>query len=225
MIKMSLTPSMSVRSAEQALAIGYAPADAVAALHALMALDATLGTIIRSTREPIVGQMRLTWWHEALTRLDVAPAPAEPVLQALAAAVLPVVGGAALAGLIDGWEALLEPILDDVAIEQFATARGARLFAFAGTLCGIADPRLTTAGEGWALADLSLRTSDRAIARMIAQRASVRLDNALAGRWPRRARALGALALLARSDLRDTMPAVGGPKRIGRILIHRLTGR
>ena len=42
--------------------------------------------------------MRLAWWREALQRLDTAPAPGEPVLRELAAAVLPLgVTGTALA--------------------------------------------------------------------------------------------------------------------------------
>lgn len=213
----------SSRAAERALAIGYAPAPAREAVAALLALDDTLGAILRTTREPIVGQMRLTWWHEALTRLDSAPPPAEPVLQALAASVVPGVSGAALADMIDGWEALLEPELDAAAIDLFAGARGGRLFAAIATLCGAIDPRIDAAGQGWALADLAQRISDPGLADSIRRQALARLDAALAGTWPRRLRAPGALALLARADLQGV--ATASPKRIGRILIHRLTGR
>jgi phytoene synthase len=210
---------------EVTLAIGYAPAPSRAALGALLALDGTLGVILRTTREPIVGQMRLTWWHEALTKLDTAPPPAEPVLQALAASVVPTTGGAALAAMIDGWEALLEPALDDEAIRLFATGRGEGLLSAMAAVCDVSDPRIALAGQGWALADLSQRISDRTLADAIRTRAIAALDGAMTGVWPRKARALGALALLARADLREAAPAPGSPKRIGRILIHRLTGR
>ncbi|TXC71133.1 hypothetical protein FSB78_09335 [Sphingomonas ginsenosidivorax] len=211
------------RGAQRALAIGYAPAAAREAVAALLALDDTLGAILRTTREPIVGQMRLTWWHEALTLLDGAPPPAEPVLQGLAAAVVPGVRGAALAGMIDGWEVLLEPELDKAAVDLFAAKRGGGLFAAMATMCGADDPRIGRAGQGWALADLAQRISDPVLADAIRQQALARLDAALVGAWPRRLRALGALALLARADLRGG--ATASPKRIGRILIHRLTGR
>lgn len=216
---------MTPGSPEQALALRYAPTQAQQALAALLALDDTLGQILRTTREPIVGQMRLTWWHEALTKLDSASPPAEPVLQALAASVVPTVGGAALATLIDGWEALLEPMLDDDALALFATGRGGRLFTAMARICGVEDARIAVAGEGWALADLSRRMSDPALADRVRDMARARIDAAMVGVWPRDARALGALALLARDDLRAGAPAVGSPRRIGRILIHRLTGR
>ncbi len=216
-----MTPTQS----ERALALSYAPRGAAEKLTALFALDDVLGDIVRSTREPIVGQMRLTWWHEALTKLDGGPPPAEPVLQALAASVVPTVGGAALAAMIDGWEALLEPDLDEAAIAAFAAGRGERLFALMAALCGVDDARIRPAGAGWALADLSRKISDPVLADRIRQQASSRLDQALVGVWPRKARAMGALALLARDDLRPDAFAAGSPKRIGRMLIHRLTGR
>ncbi len=223
MVNMALTFPADAQGAERALAIGYAPEPARAGIAALFALDDTLGNIVRSTREPIVGQMRLTWWHEALTRLDSAPPPAEPVLQALAASVLPTVHGSALADMIDGWEALLEPDLDEAATATFAAGRGGRLFGAMGVLCGVRDPRIDRAGQGWALADLSQRISDPVLAAAIRQRALTEIDAAMAGAWPRAARSLGALALLARADLEGV--ATASPKRIGRILIHRLTGR
>ena len=223
MVNMALTFPADAQGAERALAIGYAPEPARAGIAALFALDDTLGNIVRSTREPIVGQMRLTWWREALTRLDSAPPPAEPVLQTLATAVVPGVSGAALAEMIDGWEALLEPELDDAAIGLFAEKRGGGLFDVMARACGAVEPRIAPAGQGWALADLAQRISDPTLADAIRQQALARLDAALVGAWPRRLRALGALALLARADLQGT--AAASPKRIGRILIHRLTGR
>ncbi|WP_380786974.1 squalene/phytoene synthase family protein [Sphingomonas sp. R86521] len=225
--------SGSPAQAERALVLFYAPRSAHAGIAALLALDDTLGGIVRSTREPIVGQMRLTWWHEALTKLDTAPPPAEPVLQALAASVVTSVSpgehGAVLAAMIDGWEVLLEPEIDDAAITTFGRERGGRLFAVMARLCGVEDARIAVAGEGWALADLSRRMSDPAAADRVREHALERLDAALpgagGGTWPRDARAMGALALLARADLNAATSAAGSPRRIGRILIHRLTGR
>lgn len=215
---------------ERALALSYARPSARDALAALLALDDTLGQILRTTREPMVGQMRLTWWHEALSALDTAPPPAQPVLQRLAAAVLPRgVSGAALAGMIDGWEVLLEPDpLSDAQLEAYAAGRGATLFGVAGTLLGAgdADP-FGLAGKGWALADLARHSRDAAVAAPRAM-ATAALMRATAVRWSRAGRSLGALAHLARMDLTldpGVAAPVGAPGRVARLVWHRCTGR
>ncbi len=207
------------------LVLSYAPSATRPALDALFALDDTLGKILRTTREPLVGQMRLTWWYEALGRLDSAPAPAEPVLAALQASVLPAgVSGTMLAGMTDGWEALLEPVLDAAVVERFARDRGRRLFELAGVVVSVSDARIGLAGEGWALADLSQRLSDAPSRTTARTRAVAALDAALRGRWPVEARALGAMALSARFDVSASPTLPGSPKRVGRLAWHRLTG-
>lgn len=216
---------------EHALALSYAPAAERAALAALLSLDHTLGQILRTMRDPLVGQMRLTWWHEALVALDTAPPPAQPVLRALAAEVLPRGGsGAALAEMIDGWEILLDPDpLGHSALESYAAARGGTLFTVAGRILGapLHDP-VAAAGRGWALADLACHSRDAATAERPHALAIALLDAALALRWSRAARPLGALAHGARMDLRrprGTAPAAGAPGRVARLAWHRLTGR
>ena len=214
----------NIPNPERALALSYAPASTRPGLEALFALDTALGTILKTTREPIVGQMRLTWWYEALGRLDTAPPPAEPVLQALAHHVVPQVGGATVATIAEGWEALLETPLDDAAVERFASLRGGQLFAAAASLLAVSDDRIAAAGEGWALADLSQRLSDAPGRSLARTRAIEALDAAMRGRWPSGARALGALALSARFDLSASPTLPGSPKRVGRLLLHRLVG-
>jgi phytoene synthase len=216
---------------ERALALSYAPQPSRAALAALFALDATLAQILRTTREPLVGQMRLTWWHEALCALDTAPPPAQPVLQALAAEVLPRgVSGATLARMIDGWEALLDadPIAEADLLGH-AEKRGVALFEMAGTVLGCRpEEPVATAGAGWALVDLAAHLSDLEIAALSASLAGARLAEATAQRWSRVGRPLGALAHVARMDLayafcRD-VPR-GAPRRVARLAWHRLSGR
>lgn len=214
---------------EQRLALSYAPRAARSGLAALWALDARLGGLLRHSSDPMVAQLRLTWWHEALTALDKKPPPAEPLLAALAADLLPRgVRGARLAGMIDGWEALLDADpLDDARLEAYAVARGAVLFELAGVVCGAATPALTDAGAGWALADLSRHVRDREVAATARQRGRDRLDRAFAVRWPASLRALGALAALARRDVMqaDAVEPIGSPARIATMLRHRITGR
>lgn len=210
---------------ERSLALSYAAAARRPGLAALFALDDRLAAILRSTREPLIGQMRLTWWYEALRRLDIAPSPAEPVLAALQDTVLPSgVSGAMLGKLTDGWDVLLEPDLDDAAIERFGRDRGRHLFELAAHILSVSDDRIGLAGEGWALADLAHRlteTSGRDLARARAREA---LDAAMRGRWPSSARALGALAVSARFDTGSESPLPGSPRRVARLAWHRLTG-
>ncbi|MDB5709597.1 MAG: hypothetical protein JWL96_1667 [Sphingomonas bacterium] len=216
---------------ELALAIGYARPARRPALSALFDLDSALAAVLRTNREPLVGQMRLTWWHEALTRLDSAPPPAEPVLAALAAAVLPCgVTGARLATMIDGWEQLLDTDPSHMAaMAGFAERRGAGLFGMAGDVIGAraTDP-LATAGTGWALVDLARHLRDRAAGQKALAVARLALEEAARMRWSRDARALGTLAQLARLDaavpLDQPLP-IGSPRRVARLAWHRLTGR
>ncbi|HEU4960923.1 MAG TPA: hypothetical protein VFT56_10995 [Sphingomonas sp.] len=206
---------------ERALALSYA-VEGRAAAAALLALDDRLAAILRGTREPLVGQMRLTWWREALEALDTAPPPAEPVLAALAAEALPRgVHGAGLAPIVDGWEALLAEPLDAAAIERHAV-RGSALFQAIAAVTGASDDPIAAAGEGWALADLARHLTDPEARGRAAALARARLAAALAPRWSRRGRALGALAHLARLDLAGRERS---PRRVWRVLVHRLTGR
>jgi phytoene synthase len=219
------------RNPEQELAFSYARAGFRDGLAALFALDAALANILRTTREPMVGQMRLTWWHEALTRLDRAAPPAEPVLQALASDVVPRgISGARLAGIIDGWEELLDAeTLDDAAIARHADARGGTLFAMAGELLDARDTDpVMPAGRGWALADLGRHLAEPSIAERALGLAAAPLAEASRARWSRAARPLGALAQIARMNLAvplDRPLPIGAPRRVGRLLLHRLWGR
>ena len=188
---------------------------------ALLALDDRLAEIVAKASDPLVGQMRLTWWREAVEALDRAPPPAEPILRGLAEHVLPRgITGASLAAIVDGWEALLETPLSDDAIERHGVG-GAALFTALAAVTDARDPMIGEAGSGWALAALARHLGDPALSACIAATAQKHLDAAFARRWSRAGRAIGALTLLARLDLDDVAPLL----RIGRLLRYRLTGR
>jgi 15-cis-phytoene synthase len=214
---------------ETELAISYAPRACRPAVHALFALDAALGHVLRSTTEPLLGQMRLTWWWEALGRLDREAAPPEPVLRAIAASVLPLgITGARLGAMVDGWEALLEDPLDEAAILRYGDMRGAGLFAIAGDVLDCGHDPIAEAGRGWALADLALHVRDDTVAAIARAAGAPALREANRTRWSRQGRMLGALARLGAIDL--ARPAgvpgrIGGPRRVARMGWHRLTGR
>lgn len=220
---------MTPDNPERMLAISYARGGR-AGLAALFALDDALARLLRTTREPALGQMRLAWWREALERLDHAPPPTEPVLQALAEEVLPRgVSGLALVPIVHGWEVLIEDEhLTADSLRRFGEGRGT-LFVSAGTVVGASptDP-LQAAGQGWALADLARHLQHPGEAAEARKQASRLFEKATGARWSRGGRSLGALAHLARIDLalpQDAPVPTGSPSRVGRMLWHRLTGR
>ncbi len=145
----------------QQIALAYAPSRHRAALTALWDYDVALGRIVATTTEPMIGQMRLTWWYDRMIGLDAGEAPAEPVIAALHDVVrLYDVTGAMLAGLVEGWEALLEPMpFGDDALRAFAAKRGDGLFDLSARILG-SDVSVGT-GAGWALIDFAMHCSDR----------------------------------------------------------------
>lgn len=190
----------------------------------MLALDDKLAETVRTTTEPMLGQIRLQWWHDALVALDTAAAPAEPLLQAIVRDVMRMgVGGSMVAGIAQAWQALLQEELDELALRTYG-ARGRRIFELAGVLAGASpsDP-LTPAGEGWALADLCAGLSDPVEAAAARRIAAESLAVATAARWSRNGRAMGAMAHLARLDLAGVPK--GSPRRMARALWHRMTGK
>ena len=213
------------RDRDRYLATLYAPAAIRPALFALHALDLELAEVVRTTTEPMLGQIRLAWWREQLQSLDAGARPPQPTLAALASEVLPRgVGGTALEPLENANLALLDEDLD-----AYATAR-AILFE-AAVLLLVAEPdqalsdTARTIGSGWAIADA---------ARHGHAPLTVHLDQAAAALAPRRlpaaARpilALGALALIDVAALRAGQPLSprGTPGRQARLLWSIMTGR
>jgi phytoene synthase len=172
----------------------------------------------------MISRIKLGWWRESLEKLDRERAPAEPVLQAIAAHVLPNgVTGTELADMTEGWEGLLssQPLTAEE-LTLYAQARGALLFHFSARLLG--GESQPGAGERWALADLA-RHSNEADAETAIAAARAQLA---AGRWPVRVRPLGMLAALAARDAEPSRPrweSQGAPSRMLRMLRLRLTGR
>lgn len=213
---------------ERMLALAYAPEAVRPALHALWALDEQFGTVVATTREPQIGVMRLVWWRDALETLDQAPAPAEPLLAELAASTLDAgVSGATLAGMEEGWTALLESDPpEEKAIEDHARIRGAGMFETSATLLGGAHGiDIAAAGEAWAFADLARRLSNARARDCAIMLGRARLPR-MGAPWPRSLRPIGMLAVLAGSELRaGSAGRRGSPRRVFRAALHGLTGR
>jgi phytoene synthase len=159
----------------------------------------------------------LAWWREALERLDSKPPPPEPRLRAAAQELLACgVTGSMLAGLEDGWAALLDEEPDAERIAR----RGEELFAIEGKLLGAEDPKLMQAGRLYAW-ELAKRMQLAALPNPAEE---MRL---LTGHsFQRRLRPLTAFARLAARDV-DQAPWVepeATPGRAAALLAHRLSG-
>ena len=197
------------RISDPATVLAWAGTPVAPATRALFDLDTQLGMIVRTTTEPLVGQMRLTWWHDALTALDAGPPPAHPLLTDLAASALPRITGAALATMTEGWEVLIDPDTpDDEALFRYADSRGGTLFAALADAQGsVDDQSVRAAGRGWALADLAANTADDKLATRVARAGLDAIARLREGAWPRRCRAVAALT----RDARLALGGRGGP--------------
>ena len=194
----------------------YWPVDLRPAFDALMGIDDAFAGVVASTSQPALGAIRLAWWRDALERLDHAPPPPEPRLQAVATHLLPRgVRGADLAAMEPGWATLLDELPEPRLIEE----RGAQLFDLGAKLLGGASDGLREAGALYAMVDVERRGID-------AGGRTVALGlNGL--RFPRRVRPMMCLAALAERDLGHSgaLEPEATPGRAFTLLRHRMTGR
>ena len=192
------------------LATLYAPAAMRPALLAVHALDLELAKVAATTTDAMLGEIRLAWWRERLLALDVE-VPAQPVLRALAADVLPRgISGAMLARFEDSWLALAD---GDVA--GFVAARGAAVGGVIARLLG-GDEAGVDLGRRWAAGE--------------AARSGYIVDPLPVVRAPAALRSLAGLATLGARDLARAVAGLptearATPKRQLLLLCTMLTGR
>lgn len=193
---------------EAELALAWSPPLVRSALAAAFRLDRRLGRIVARTTEPMLGQMRLAWWREALGKPVVDRPRGDPVLDAI--------GGswvgyeAALTAMVDGWEVLVtSTAFDRAAIEAFGAQRSAFFGVLGGNLAPAAAERVAVAGFRWAMADAASSVSDAGErAELIASGLE---RNGPAGRMPRPLRGLAVLdALAVRALQRGGRPMMEG---------------
>ena len=142
-----VTADVKARDRDRYLSVLYAPAAARPALLALHGLDLELAQLVASTTEPMLGEIRLAWWRDALLALDGGQVPAQPLLALLAAEVLPRgVSGAELAGLEDRWLGLI----GSDTVPPAHVSGGGTLFALLARLCGCEPQAARRLGEAWA---------------------------------------------------------------------------
>ncbi|WP_150292266.1 hypothetical protein [Sphingobium estronivorans] len=123
----------------------------------IWALDTRFARLVATTSEPMIGQMRLTWWNDALIDDSHVKGRGEPLIDAMRA--LDVAPPPGLTPWLDGWEALI----GEIDLRVYAEGRGGGLFR---ALAGRDDiPEwLERAGTAWALWDLSGHVGDDGVA-------------------------------------------------------------
>jgi phytoene synthase len=143
---------------EQRLSLVYATGSARDRLLGLLAFDSRCAAIVRSAREPLLGQMQLAWWREQLARVPQTRPVGEPLLGHLQCW-----RGeeGALVALAEGWELLLDaPPLPQSAIARFADARAEAWVAMARLAgCREQAAQVVRGARNWALADLAARVA------------------------------------------------------------------
>lgn len=201
----------------------------VARHRLLWAFDARLGQIVRTTTEPMIGQMRIAWWEDVLSDESRTKGRGEPLLAALRDAELAAQPG--LGAMLDGWEALLGASApDEIALRAFGVGRGGGLFQ------AQSDERqppetLIQAGAVWALWDLSGRAGSAAEAACAIAVAQTFLKSGNlrdgVGSWPRRWRPMRLAFGLAAHDVQRgrVAPRHLTPRLYGRLLRLALVGR
>ena len=139
----------------------FAPSADQARLFALYAFNQEIARVREIVSEPVIGQMRLQWWRDALAEMAAGTVRAHPVAQALAQAME---GRPVRAEL---FERLLtaremdlgdEPPADVAALEAYAADTSSALLQAGLDLLGIADASANEAarhvGLAWSLVGL-----------------------------------------------------------------------
>lgn len=180
------------------LAIAYAPRRFRDAFTLLLEIDARLAALVAKSSEPLIGQMKLAWWRDAIAAEPDRRPKGEPLFERLGA-----ISGLSLEPsltmLVDAWESLLVDPAGDAGRTEFAKGRSAAIFGSYASWVGSQDDRCAL-GEQWALADV------------LGASAVIRTDRIM---FPR-SKALRPLSILAMS-----VRGVSGP----RLIWHALTGR
>lgn len=189
-----------------------------------------MGEVVRSTREPMLGPIRLAWWRERLEELDEAAIPAaEPRLQAASELLLPVgLKGRDLANLERGWLGLFDPFPWDVGIGEAVWFRGRQLFAGAARILDqVTNDDTEEAGGVYAMVDVARHCSDAQSRAMLVDQARIFARRLSGVRFPSKVRPLSMLAALAIRDCRRDEPfeREGTPGRAALLFRHRLSGR
>ncbi|MGD2132415.1 MAG: squalene/phytoene synthase family protein [Maricaulaceae bacterium] len=165
---MSISETARQADPDRWLAARFAPAPARARLEALYAFNAEIARVREVVSDPMLGEIRLAWWREAIEEIYADPVRPRrhPVALALADAIASAASSidqAEFLALIDARRRDLEPErFDDVGeIETYTDETAGRLAALAGAFAGQIPldagqlEVLRACGRAWALTGLA----------------------------------------------------------------------
>ncbi|HEV8406678.1 MAG TPA: hypothetical protein VGQ34_01995, partial [Sphingomicrobium sp.] len=132
-----------------------------------------MGDVVRTTKEPMLGPIRLAWWRERLDEMDEAKgAPAEPRLQAVERELLPRgIKGHDIASLEDGWLRLFDQFPWSIETSEAIWLRGNLLFGLGARVLGGPGEQIQPSGGLWALVDVARHLSDTGSREMLLSQA------------------------------------------------------
>lgn len=173
------TASDSVRASVRAhdhdryLSTLFAPKEVRAGLMALYAFNADISRISETVSEPMLGEIRLQWWRDALENLDKGQSTGNPVADALGRAIIRhSLPKGLLQGVIDArvFDLSGGPMPDMQAMKAYLQKTQGALFSLAVRIIGGAEAAAKTeslsqsAGLAWGLTGL-LRLLPRHLSR------------------------------------------------------------
>lgn len=193
------TQSPDILLPEAGLALAWSPQKVRGPLSIAFQLDRRLARIVARTSEPMLGQMRLAWWRDALGT--------PPADRPRGDAVLDAIGThwagreAALVQMVDGWEVLVTADrLGGAEIDAFGQQRGAFFGALDDDFSSPGKDRVAAAGFRWALADAAAGVSDEGERAALVEAGLARFGGG--GAMPQALRGLAVLDALALRALR-----------------------
>lgn len=191
--------SSDVLLPEADLALAWSPPKVRGPLTIAFQFDRRLARIVARTTEPMLGQMRLAWWRDALGKPIVDRPRGDAVLDALSTHWAG--REAALITMVEGWEVLVvAERLGRDEIAAFGSQRSAFFNALHDNRSAAVGARVATAAFRWALADAAAAVSDPTERALLIETA---LDQGAAnGRMPKALRGLAVLDALALRALR-----------------------
>jgi 15-cis-phytoene synthase len=175
--------------------------DARADVIALYAFNHELARIAETVREPLMGEIRLTWWREALDEIFAGGAVRRhPVTDALAPAIRRRnLARAPLEAMVEARFADLEPetLAEDTALESYIDGTAGALMALAVATAGGGDAHgLRPIAWAWGLAGL-LRLRKAGVERLPAHWDPARVRAAVRGAMAEARPAVAALPVAA----------------------------
>lgn len=207
------------------LAYGKRPDRSLYAL--VFALDSRFAAVIRSTSETLIGQMRLTWWRDILTKAVAERPTGEPLVALINEAEEQGTDLSALLSLLEGWEYLLDDFpWVDRQFDQYAEKRGEGLFSFARCGRSPLTESQRNAARSWALWDFARHCSDDGMRAQAFEKCRNMIGGADSVDFDRSGRPLSIFCKLMQADVKkESLTAdLYRPGIASKIIWHGVTG-